>query len=119
VDDARVGAIHASPDAPAVDIGTVSGDMLDLPLLVGNLGFSEAAGGEGLAVPAGELTIGLAAAGSRSPVATFDIATSAGLRAYAVAAGALAPGEDEESFRLILVITSQWPWAAVEVMPNT
>ncbi len=117
--NARIGVIHASPDAPAVDISTVSGSMLDTPLLVGGLEFPDSVGGAGLMVPPANLTIGIAASGSRSPVATFDIATSAGLRAFAVAAGALAPGEMEEPFRLILVITSEWPWMAAEVLPNT
>jgi len=118
-DNARIGVVHASPDAPSVDIGTVSGSMLDTPLLVGDLAFPESAGGEGLAVPPTELTIGVAAAGSRAPVATFDLTTTAGLRAYAVAAGALAPSEADEPFRLVLVITSEWPWMAAEVLPNT
>ena len=69
-------------------------------------------------MPPANLTLGVAAADTMSPVATFDVATSAGLRAYAVAAGALSPAMDEEPFRLILVVVSANPWIGAEVLPN-
>lgn len=115
---ARLRVVHASPDAPAVDVGTVTGGALDAPALVADLAFAEATSGDGLAVPPAALTLGIAAAGTTDPVATFDVTTEAGLRAYAVAAGALAPADDRASFRLILVVTSTWPWVSAAVMPN-
>ncbi|UCH83242.1 MAG: hypothetical protein JSW50_12365, partial [Candidatus Latescibacterota bacterium] len=59
---------------------------------------------------------GVAPTGSTTPVATFSISTAAGLRAYAVAAGSL--GGTGESFRLIVVDTSMFPWTAAEVQPD-
>jgi hypothetical protein len=58
----------------------------------------------------------VAATGQPSPVATFDVTTSAGLRAFAVAAGSLAGSG--ESFRLVLVVTSVFPWTSAEILPN-
>lgn len=117
-DNTRLAVVHASPDAPAVDIGTVAGGVLDQPALIEDLDFAEAVGGEGLAIPPTTLTLGIAASGASDPVATFGISTTAGLRAIAVAAGALDPSEGDESFRLLLVVTSASPWQVAEVVPN-
>lgn len=118
-ESARVRAIHASGDAPAVDIGTVDGGTGEIDaVLFQNVSFGQASDGPGLEVPVADLTIGVAATGSTSPVATFDITTSAGLQAFAVAAGALAPDGSEEAFRLILVVASASPWVGAEVLPN-
>jgi hypothetical protein len=114
---ARLGVVHASPDAPAVDIGTVSGTQLDAPALVANLAFGESSMADGLSVPAADLGIGVAAAGSATPVARFAVTTAPGLRAIAVAAGALAGGA-LPPFRLFLVVTSSWPWSLLEVAPS-
>ncbi len=113
----RLGVVHASPDAPAVDIGTASGGEMDT-VLVGDLAFPNAVAGAGLSVPPAELTIGVAAAGNAPTVAEFDIATAAGLRVLAVAAGALSPADGEEAFRLFLVVTSGAAWQIVEIQPN-
>ena len=117
---ARVRAIHASGDAPAVDIGTVDGGTGEIDaVLFQNLSWSESSDDIGLEAPVGDLTIGVAATGSTTPVATFDITTSAGLQTFAVAAGALAPDGVEEAFRLILVVVSANPWIGAEVLPNS
>mgnify|MGYP002065958512 CR=1 FL=1 len=116
---ARVRAVHASGDAPAVDIGTVDGGTGEIDaVLFQNVSFGQASDAPGLEVPVGDLTIGVAATGSSTPVATFDITTAAGLQAFAVAAGALAPDGSEEAFRLILVVASANPWVGAEVLPN-
>jgi hypothetical protein len=116
---ARVRAIHASGDAPAVDIGAVDGGTGEInEVLFQNLAWSESSDDMGLEVPVGDLTIGVAATGSTTPVATFDITTTAGLQTFAVAAGALAPDGVEEAFRLILVVASANPWVGAEVLPN-
>ncbi len=114
---AQVRAIHASPDAPAVDIGTVSGNVID-QVVFDNLSYPLSQPDAGAAVPAAPLTIGVAPTGQTSPVATFDITTEAGLRAFAVAIGALAPDAGEEAFRLLLVNTATAPWTATAVNPN-
>lgn len=113
----RVSAIHASPDAPAVDIGTVNGGMID-QVVFENLAYPDGEPATGAAVPAAALTLGVAATGDMNPVATFDVVTAAGLRAFAVAVGALTPAADEESFRLVVVNATESPWTATPVNPN-
>jgi len=71
-----------------------------------------------VSVPAANLTLGLAARGSANPVATFDVTTLAGLRAYAVAIGALNPDAGEASFRLAVINAGAWPWTVAQVNPN-
>ncbi len=119
-ENATITAIHASPDAPPVDIGTVDMGMIDT-VVFENIAYptSKPAGGE--TVPAAALTLGVAATGSTEPVATFDVTTSGGLRAFAVAIGALTPEGEQEAFRLTLVNTSVGPyapWEAATVLPN-
>ncbi len=115
---ARVRAVHASPDAPAVDIGLVAqGRIVDPPLVAG-LTFENATDPEGLSVPPVALAVGVAAAGSADPIAVFDIAPAAGTRAFALAAGALSPAFDDEAFRLLVVDTSVFPWAVGTVRPR-
>ncbi|UCG52126.1 MAG: DUF4397 domain-containing protein [Candidatus Latescibacterota bacterium] len=114
---AFVRVVHGSPDAPAVDVGTVdAGGVLTPISAFTNLAFGDASVSSGTSTPIGALRIGVSATGSTTPVATFDIATVAGLRAFAVAAGSLQG--TGESFRLIIVNTSVFPWAAAEVPPN-
>jgi hypothetical protein len=114
--DPLVRVVHASPIAPAVDVGPVSGSDITPIADYTNLAFGESSTSDGTALPLGALTVGIAATGTTSPVATFDLTTVSGLRAFAVAAGSLSgPGEP---FRLILVDATQDPWAAIEVMPN-
>ncbi|MEJ2721366.1 MAG: DUF4397 domain-containing protein [bacterium] len=114
--DARVRVIHASPDAPRVDVGTVAGNVLTPIPAFTDLGFKDASSGGGQSLPAAVLSVGVAQTGTTLPVATFGITTSPGLRAYAVAAGSLSG--TGETFRLILVDTSVFPWAAAEVLPD-
>lgn len=117
LDNARVAVVHGSPDAPAVDVGTVDGDMIDT-VLASDVAFAETAAADGLSLAPGTVTVGVAAAGTTDVVASFDIPVSAGLRAFAVASGALSPAGDEASFRLLVVVTSDWPWQVLEVLPN-
>ena len=115
---ARIGAIHASPDAPSVDIATATGNTMATPALIEDFDFGEVAGGEGLAVPAATLRLGVAPANSATAVATFDVTTVNGLRAFAVATGALTPAAGEQPFRLTVVDTTRSPWTATAIAPN-
>ncbi len=119
-DDAnsRIQAIHASPDAPAVDIGTVNGGGTIETVVFENLVYPAGKPDVGQSVPAANLTLGVAATGDANPVATFDVTTAAGLRAYAVAIGALSPDVGEASFRLAVVNAGAWPWTVAQVNPN-
>jgi hypothetical protein len=117
---ARVRVVHASPDAPAVNVGTLTagGSTLAEPVLVPGLAFPTATAAEGLAVPAAALRLGVSAAPSTAAVAAFPVTTVDGLRAFAVAAGALSPGDGEASFRLLIVDTTAAPWTVAAVAPE-
>jgi hypothetical protein len=112
----RVRIVHASPDAPAVDVGVWDGMMFTPLAPFSGLAYGDASAGEGLAVDAGSITVGVAAAGAMSPVATFDLTLTQNLRAFAVAAGSLT--DKGEAFRLKIVDTSVTPWQVAEVLPN-
>nr|WP_228530835.1 MULTISPECIES: DUF4397 domain-containing protein [Myxococcaceae] len=118
---ARVRLLHQSPDAPAVDVGTVTGGQLDTPPAFANIAYPNASAPEGAALPATPLTVGVAAAGTRTPVATFDATPTAGARVFAVAAGALQPQRGEEGFRALLVLANPTPgidpWQVGEATP--
>jgi hypothetical protein len=118
--DPLVRVVHASPDAPAVDVGTVSGGNVTpvAPDYV-NIPFAGTSPAAGTALPVGPLDIGVAATGTAPAVAEFTITTALGMRVFAVAAGSIAdPAVGGEGFRLIIVDTVTFPWSAVEVMPN-
>lgn len=118
VDNARLTAIHASPDAPPVDIGTVdSMGMIDA-VVFENLMYPMGNPDAGASVPPASLTLGVAPTGDMNPVATFDVTTVAELRAFAVAIGALSPDDGEEAFQLALVDTSVSPWTVAQVNRN-
>lgn len=113
----RARAVHASPDAPAVDIGTATGNQISA-VVFDSLSFAIGSAGEGAAIPQASLTLGVAPAGQTTTVATFDVTTIADLRAFTIAVGALNPDVGEEAFRLVLVNTSATPWTASEIAAN-
>jgi hypothetical protein len=116
MNDALVRIVHASPDAPAVDVGPLDGDdKVDALADFSGLAFGDASPAMGTSLPIGPLTVGVAAENTDDPVATFDLVTAAGLRAFAVACGSLM--DNGESFRLVLVVTGE-TWTTAEVMPN-
>jgi len=114
----RVRVVHASADAPAVDVGTSDGTDVTAIGDFTNLAFGDASQASGTEIPVGALTIGVAVAGTTPVVADFDVTTTAGLQVFAVAAGALVPDAGEEGFRLLLVPVSEGAWSSVEVLPN-
>lgn len=114
--DPLVRVVHASPDAPAVDVGVWDGMTFTGVADYADLSFGEASIGMGTALPASPFTVGIAATGTTTPVATFDLAPVTGMRAYAVAGGSLS--DKGEAFRLIVVDATMWPWMASEVLPN-
>lgn len=117
-DNARLRIIHASPDAPAVDVAPVLAGNMQAPLFVEAAEFSDATAGEGVAVEPGSVLVGVAATGEPTPLVSFEVTSVPGLRGFAIAAGALTPAEDEEEFRLLLVVTSTFPWTVTTVMPT-
>jgi len=90
-------ALHASPDAPAVDIrADVAGPNVYAALSFGELGLAQ--------VPPGDYTLSFFAAGDpgSTPVTTAAITgLAAGERYLAVAAGMLTPVSGEQPFELL------------------
>jgi len=108
--------VHASPDAPAVDVGPISDDKVIAIDDFTNLSFGDASSGVGTELPVGELTVGVAVTGTDDPAVSFDIATYDGLRTFAVACGSL--NGNGEGFRLVLVLTDGSTWSSAEVLPT-
>jgi hypothetical protein len=110
--------VHASPDAPSVDVGLWDeGNKAFTPISdYSDLAFGDASSDAGLPINAMALTVGVAVAGTTDPAATFDLSLAGVDRAFGVAAGSL--GGTGESFRLVVVDASQYPWQSVQVMPN-
>jgi hypothetical protein len=112
----RIRVLHASPDAPAVDVGTVNGSGAFTPVPdYTNVSYTESSVSAGTSIPVASLTLGVAPTGSDNPVASFEVTTAGGLRAFAVAAGSLQG--TGETFRLLVVNASVFPWEAAEVLP--
>jgi hypothetical protein len=88
---ARLRVIHASADAPAVDIGTVTtaGTLVTPPLFV-NAKYKDVTPAAGTVVPVGALTLGLAATGYTATAAEFSVTTTAGEKSFVIAAGTFA-----------------------------
>jgi hypothetical protein len=118
--EARVRFVHSSPDAPAVDLGILNVEEVVNPVLVSNLSFPNASAAEGLSVGTGQIPIGVTPAGQNSTVvASFHVTTAAGVRAFGIAAGALAPASPStQSFRLLVVDTAPTPWTVATVHPQ-
>ncbi len=113
----RVRVIHASPDAPNVDVGVVdAGGFAPIAELT-NLAFPQASAGAGVVVPEGTVRLGVAATGTTTPVATFDLQTRPGYQAFVIAMGALTPTAGDEALRVVGVDASSLDWTQVN-LPN-
>jgi hypothetical protein len=121
LDDAnngRVRLVHASPDAPAVDLGVLNAENVVAPVLAAGVAFGNASEAIGLTTSPGTVPIGVAPAGNTSTVvASFHVPVTAGMRAFGIAAGALDPASGE-SFRLLAVETGSTPWAVATIHPQ-
>jgi len=115
-ENARVRAIHASADAPAIDVGVVEspGEMEQPPLFT-DLAFAESTEAEGLAVPPADTLLGVAPAGETETVAEFEIEAAADERAFVIAAGNFEG--DENPLELFVVDTTTTPWT-VTALPS-
>lgn len=111
--EARIAVVHASPDAPPVDIGlgfgsSFNGVLLDVP-------FGLQAAGRGIRVNPGTYDLGVGVSPATS--STFDfpgIPVMMGDRNIYVANGELAAGD----FGITWVDAAASPWTAVTVFPN-
>ena len=122
--EALLRVVHSSPDAPAVDIGTVTTTgTLDANPPIVNAAFPAATDEAGLPLPAGvNLTLGVAATGTSATVAEFDVNFVEGQRLVAVAAGLLAPASGEPGFQLLVIDKTSTsilePWSVASLSPN-
>lgn len=102
-DTARVRAVHASPDAPAVDVVVAeTGDALFEGVEFGGSGYAE--------VPAGSYRLCIYPAGEREEaVLGVDVDAAGGTVASAFAAGYVAPEDApaDEPFDLVLSVDSE------------
>lgn len=110
--EARVRFIHASPDAPAVDVGTMAGSTLN-PVW-SNVAFEASSAAAGTAVPSATLPLGAGLPGAGTAVATFQVTTADNLDAFAVAIGSLTAG----TLRLVIVNATTGAWTASTVLPQ-
>lgn len=117
-DSALARVVHGSPDAPKVDLGVLNVEGVVSPVLIPDLTFGNATGAEGLDIGIGTLPLGVTPADANSTVvASFHVTTTPGLRAFAIAAGALSPANGE-SFRLLVVDTATSPWSVATIHPQ-
>jgi hypothetical protein len=106
-----------------VDIGTVTvTGKLDANPPIKNFAFPASTDAAGLALPAGALTLGLAATGSLDTVAEFGLSIPDAGRLYAVAAGLLTPAANQPALQLLIVNASSTsiltPWSVASVPAN-
>jgi hypothetical protein len=116
-ESALLRVVHASPFAPAVDIGAVTTPGTMAATLVEGLSYPMSSDAPGLAVEPGAYTIGVAAEGSASTLFEFDVTLGAGQRVFAVAAGDPA-GAGDTSFRLLAIDTAAARWSAASILPK-
>jgi hypothetical protein len=111
-------AIHASPDAPRVDIGVAATPSRIDPVLFGDLAFGDSSPEGGFAANAGHIPVGVAPAGQDATrVARLTVPAADSQRAFVLAAGALDPSKGM-GFRFAVVDTNQWPWTVTHVFPQ-
>lgn len=115
--NARLRAVHLSVDAPAVDVGLITGTFFNpIPGLT-NLTFPNASSGEGVSLPPSALTLGLAPTGTTTPVARFAQTVQAGQSIFAIAAGVLTPSGTRKTLRLINVDATSTSWTSNSLPP--
>lgn len=107
----RVRVVHASGNAPAVDIGPASGGNVTTKVLA-NVKYKDASPAEGLSLDAGALSLGVAATSSPATVAEFPLTIAAGQRTFGIAAGKL--GATTNAFQLLAVDAKAWTVVAVQ-----
>jgi hypothetical protein len=119
-DNARLQVIHASPDAPTVDVGTnfsVFGFFDFLEPFLEDVSFGQQTEGPGISLAPGsyDLGVGIANDPLSSTLFSFnDVELFEGNRTYAVATGSVA----ETDFALTLIETSQTPWGTFTLFPT-
>lgn len=110
-DDAVVRVVHASPDAPPVQVGAIlGGSFVDL---TGTLAFGDASAPAGIAVAPAAYDLGVALPGGPVVFTFPSVGLAAGDSLIAVATGSLAGG----TFGVTVVDTTTTPWTAATLLP--
>jgi hypothetical protein len=108
----RARVIHASPNAPTVDVGPLAGGTVTPAVRA--LAFGKASDATGLALPPPMLDVGITPADANTTiVGNYGVPTPAGTRAFVVAAGAL--GHSTRPLRLAIIDTAPTPWTVSHV----
>lgn len=103
--------IHAAPDAPSVDVGTIANNA-PMPTLtpineLRSLRFGTSSAEAGVGLSPGVARLGVAPESSTTPVAEFYTILTPGQRVFAVASGLLKPSATNPfAFELLLVDTA-------------
>jgi hypothetical protein len=107
---ARLRAVHASADGPAVDIGTVATTgILSTPVFT-NAKYKDVTPVAGANVDVGSVTIGLAPTGTTTTSAEFDATLTASERGFVIVAGKYA-GTNPNPLQLLVVNTTGVFWS--------
>jgi hypothetical protein len=114
VEMARVRVVHASPDAPPVNV-TAEIPGKDRVEMTDGLGFGEASEVAGVSLAPGEATFAVIPADGGPVVAAFEVPLLAAERAFVVVVGALSPAPGEPGLRAVLVDTTVFPWTTAQV----
>jgi hypothetical protein len=113
--NARARVVHASPNAPTVDVGPVTGGTITP--VVQALEFGKASGADGYALPPPLADLGITPADENTQlVGNYNVPTPAGVRAFAIAAGAV--GHATRPLRLAVVNTAPTPWTVSHVFSH-
>ena len=105
-------AIHASPDAPAVDVMVNDENGAPIATLAAGASFSQA--GSEVAFPIAQdtlLSVNVLPAGGAAPIATFSAFASPGERSFVLVSGAANP-DRKAPLRLISINTNSPAWQA-------
>jgi hypothetical protein len=113
-DSARVVAVHASGDAPPVDVGVSSACKIS-SVVFGDVAYGEASAAAGLELPGATYTLGVAGVGSTSALVEFPVTVAAGTRLWAVAGGAFSPVGEQPGFQILAVNAGVWPYTVASV----
>ena len=116
-------AVHASGDAPSVDIGVLAGAAFT-PVF-SNVPRSASSAAAGTTVPADPFTLAVRAAGAAANAATFAIDLDVNQRVFVIAAGALSPRTGDQGFGLHAVFANPGTvqlgagaWTLARINPN-
>jgi hypothetical protein len=104
--------------APPLKAGVVQNGSFLSPVSIGSVAFAGTSQVPGTAFPAGPVQLGLAPVGAVSPVATFVVNVTPGMRAFVVPVGALSPTSSERATRLAVVNVNTSPWNVTVLEPQ-